>query len=112
MSKTTLFLGAGFSKSAGLPLSNELFNKIPFSPNNLTEKYLQVLKAWKDSGHSNVELWLKDKYFNQSEGVDFQDIVDFILARIVSIPEKYGRMELIILVFQRVYKQIPIRSFG
>jgi hypothetical protein len=91
MDKTLLFLGAGFSKSAGIPLTQELFDEIPYSPNNNDTKYKMVVDAWKESGYNNVELWLKQKYFEPDEGIDFYEIVDFILARIVSIPKKYGK---------------------
>ncbi len=91
MEKTTIFLGAGFSKSAGIPLTSELFDEIPYSPNDNSIKYNLVVEAWKQSGHENIEFWLKEKYFNSDNGVDFQDIVDFILARIVRIPKKYGK---------------------
>jgi hypothetical protein len=91
MGKTTIFLGAGFSKSAGIPLTSELFDEIPYSPNDNSIKYKLVVDAWEKSGQKNIESWLKEKYYNKDEGVDFQDIVDFILARVVRIPKKYGK---------------------
>lgn len=95
--KAVLFLGAGFSKSAGIPLVQELFDEIPYAPGNsvvLKNIYEKVSNEWQNCKDLGVETWMKQKYLISHDGdeiVSYEDIVDFILARVVAIPEKYGK---------------------
>jgi hypothetical protein len=87
-------LGAGFSASAGLPLTMSLFDEIPNTPfEQNVEMFKQVKLAWKMSGKGkSVEQWIKEIYMEKDNlptmrfGVSWEDVQDFILARLVSIP--------------------------
>ncbi len=97
MDNLILILGAGFSYSGGLPLTKDLFNEIPDSP--FTEdkkKYERVQNAWKQSNCNstlNTEQWIKNIFIQQSlpfengENVTWDDVLDFLLARLVKIPK-------------------------
>ena len=104
---TTLFLGAGFSYSAGLPLTKELFKDIPYYPIDkkklkpkkiLELKYESVIENWqkwaRSNNPSNPELWIRDLYLDIEKSEEsrkaFNNVVDFIAARVVNIPGKYG----------------------
>lgn len=94
--KFILFLGAGFSKTAGLPLTNELFDKLPWSPiPGYKDIYINVKREWDNFHNLNpniyVEEWIRNIYNNRvtkdGNKRDFwDDVRDFFLARLVDLP--------------------------
>lgn len=91
-----LLTGAGFSFSAGLPLTKDLFAEIPLSPfKNDKVIFEQVKLSWERIGRKEtkyVEEWIKEVYIHKDSlpefmfGVSWEDVQDFILARLVKIP--------------------------
>jgi hypothetical protein len=97
MQSTTLFIGAGFSKAGGLPLTKELFDEIPTGPySELKNMYRNVQDSWNSFHISypkiSVEEWIKSIYTNRDNlpefiyGISWEDVQDFILARLVNLP--------------------------
>lgn len=90
-----LFVGAGFSFSAGLPLTKNLFAEIPYTPySNNKSVFEQVRAAWLIHGAGkNPEVWLKEVYLVRDNlpefiyGVNWEDILDFLMARLVKLPK-------------------------
>lgn len=90
-----LFTGAGFSFSAGLPLTKDLFAEIPHSPySNNKAVFEQVRLAWLRHGASkNPEVWIKEVYLERDNlpefkyGVSWEDVQDFLMARLVKLPK-------------------------
>jgi hypothetical protein len=99
MHTTSLILGAGFSYSSGLPLTNQLFDELPrpsADNKNLLAMYANVKKEWekwKALNRNSPELWLKELYLNSysNQQISYADASDFVMARVTNIPIKYGK---------------------
>lgn len=93
---TSVILGAGFSRSAGLPLTRELFDKIPaHSSRKDLQRQADVLaafEAWRadqQAGEANAERWLEQLYNDRDDplarmrfGTVWADAIRFVLRRL------------------------------
>jgi NAD-dependent SIR2 family protein deacetylase len=87
-----LFVGAGFSFSAGLPLTKDLFAEIPHSPYfNYKSVFEQVRLAWLRHGAGkSPELWIREVYLEKDNlpefkyGVSWEDVQD---GSVVKLPK-------------------------
>jgi hypothetical protein len=78
------FLGAGFSRPAGLPLGNELFSEIiEYAKNNgLYERGLKSeIKAFINYYHAVNGVTLQEEDINIEEFMSYIDIGDFLWLR-------------------------------
>lgn len=95
-----LILGAGFSKSAGLPLTWELFNpnvKVRAQCKEAEVNNAAVQRAFENAIKTNpnlaVEVWLSQLYAEREnplqpmiDGIRWIDAIRYILARLVNLP--------------------------
>jgi hypothetical protein len=100
MLRTTLILGAGFSRVAGLPLTRSLFetNELPRHISTAAaDRHKQVMHAWRiwisANPDGNAEEWLAQLYDPGLRGAEalvhrtsYQNAIDFALARLVQLP--------------------------
>jgi hypothetical protein len=93
---TSVILGAGFSKSAGLPLTRELFDKVPAhrpgADLRRQEEVLAAFETWRVDqpvGDANPERWLELLYNDRDNalakmrfGTVWADAIRFVLRRL------------------------------
>jgi hypothetical protein len=95
---TVVILGAGFSRVAGLPLTNNLFDcgniLPPVTHPSMTDDYIQVIDAYKRwraaNQNESAEVWMNELYSGREMGfvrlkygTDWWHVVRFVLARLV-----------------------------
>ena len=93
---TSVILGAGFSRSAGLPLTRELFDQMPAHRRGADlQRQAEVMasfKSWRadqPAGEANAERWLEDLYSGRDDplarmrfGTVWADAIRLVLRRL------------------------------